>query len=113
MQSINIWINIAGAVIVALSANAVATIWAQQPNRLATWWLLAVLLISPLVFITFGLVAERAGMAVAASTIDALLTVSTICVGLLLFGEWHTATSEKLLGLTAIIIGIALIHSSH
>ena len=54
------------AVVVAVSANSISAIWAKPENR-SSIWLLAVILISPLVFIAYGLVTSRIGMAPAIS----------------------------------------------
>src|SRR3989344_3907674 len=96
------------AVVVAVSANSISAIWAKPENRLSLW-LLAVILISPLVFITYGLVTSRIGVALASSVIDSLLIVGTIAVGLVLFKEWDKIIGLQYLGMGLAIVGVLLI----
>ncbi len=95
------------AVAVALSANSLSAIWAKQDSKLSIW-LLAVVLISPFVFITYGLVTARIGVAVASGTVDALLTISTIMVGLILFKEWDKLSGFQYAGIALSLAGIVL-----
>lgn len=96
------------AVVVAVSANSISAIWAKQDNKLSIW-LVAVIVISPLVFITYGLVTSRIGVALASSVIDSLLIVGTIMVGLLLFKEWDKISSLQYAGMALALLGISLI----
>jgi len=91
------------AVVVAVSANSISAIWAKQDSKFSPW-LWAVVLISPLVFITYGLVTTRIGVALASSVIDSLMIIGSIMVGLFLFKEW-----DKILGLQYLGIGLALL----
>ena len=95
------------AVGVALLANSVSAIWARQPNRFSIW-LIAVILLSPLVFITYGIVTSKVGLSIAAGTVDSLLTLSTIAVGLIIFHEWDKLTSLQYVGIAFAIVGIFL-----
>jgi len=96
------------AVVVAVSANSISAVWAKQGNKF-TIWLLAVILISPLVFITYGLVTSRIGLALASSVIDSLLIVGTIVVGLILFKEWDKILDLQYIGMGITMLGILLI----
>ncbi|MBI2100070.1 MAG: hypothetical protein HYT48_01885 [Candidatus Vogelbacteria bacterium] len=96
------------AVMVAVSANSISAIWAKQDHKFSLW-LLAVILISPLVFITYGLVTSRIGVALASSVIDSLLIVGTIAVGLILFKEWDKILSLQYVGIVFALLGISLI----
>ena len=78
----------------------------------ASLLLAALVLISPLVFITFGLVTARMGVAIASGTIDALLTVGTVILGLLVFGEWSKLSFYQYMGLLCVFAGIVLMHFS-
>jgi len=89
--------------VVAVSANSISAIWAKQDSKFSPW-LWAVVLISPLVFITYGLVTTRIGVALASSVIDSLMIIGSIMVGLFLFKEW-----DKILGLQYLGIGLALL----
>jgi multidrug transporter EmrE-like cation transporter len=99
------WIYVAGALLIAVLANSVSAVWASKDEKFSLW-LVAVVLISPLVFITFGLVASRLGVAIGSATIDSLLTLSTIAVGLIIFGEWSKISPYQYLGIALVVIGI-------
>ena len=96
------------AVVVAVSANSISAIWAKQDNKFSIW-LLAVILISPLVFITYGLVTSRIGIALASSSIDSSMIIGSILVGLFIFGEWNKISSLQYLGMSLAIAGTILI----
>ncbi|MEK7857525.1 MAG: hypothetical protein AAB320_00165 [Elusimicrobiota bacterium] len=98
---------IAGALAIALFANSVSAVWAKQPGKVS-WPLFLMLLSSPLVFVSFGLVTARLGLAVGAGVIDSLLSVSTIAVGLILFREWDKVSSLQYLGMFLAFVGVAL-----
>jgi hypothetical protein len=109
MEKLYTWLYIALAVAVALTANTVSTIWARDDEKL-TLWLLAIIVISPLVFITFGLVTARTGLVVSSGTIDSLLTISTIVLALFVFQEWSSVSSYQYVGIGFTITGIVLMH---
>ena len=96
------------AVVVAVSANSISAIWAKQDSKFSVW-LWAVILVSPLVFITYGLVTSRIGVALASSVIDSLLVVGTIAVGLILFKEWDKILGLQYVGMAFALLGVLLI----
>jgi multidrug transporter EmrE-like cation transporter len=108
MSKMEVWLYILITVGVAVLANYFAATWGAQEHK---WSLLlvAVILVSPIVFITFGLVTNRIGVAIASGTIDSLLTVSTVLLGLVVFGEWNKISSYQYVGLLLVIIGIVLL----
>ncbi|TAL04093.1 MAG: hypothetical protein EPO08_02445 [Rhodospirillaceae bacterium] len=101
------WLYIVAATGLALLGNAISLLWATDESKYSIWLLLTVL-ISPLVFLSFGLAASRSGLAVAAGTIDSLLTIGTIAVGLVLFREWNGLSPYQYLGLALAVAGIFL-----
>ncbi len=101
------FLSILLAVAVAAIANSIAAVWARPSNRFSGWLVLLVV-ISPIVFITFGLVTTRVGVAVASGTVDALLTVTTIVIGLIAFREWNKISPIQYLGIGLALLGIAL-----
>lgn len=103
------WAYIIGALLVAVLANAVSAIWASKPHW-ANPWLVAIILLGPLVFITFGLVASRVGVALGSASLDSLLTISTIVVGLIFFGEWSKVNVYQYIGIALIVAGIIFVH---
>lgn len=108
MNKIHVWFYIVVAVFVALSANYISTIWASKENKFSSPWFLAVIIISPLVFITFGLVTAKLGLALTSGTVDALLTISTVLVGLFLFHEWNSLSLYQFTGIALSLVGIIL-----
>ena len=108
MSKIQTWPYIIVAVSVALLANSISAVWAGKENKFSSWWFLAVLLISPFVFLTFGYVTSKLGLALGSGTIDSLLTVSTIFVGLFIFGEAENLSLYQYAGVASTILGIIL-----
>lgn len=102
------WAYIIVALLVAVLANSVSAIWASKPHWMNPW-LLAVIILGPLVFVTFGLVAARVGVALGSASLDSLLTISTIVVGLVAFQEWSKLSLYQYLGLLLVVGGIMLI----
>lgn len=107
MGKMSVWLYVLIAVLVAVAANSISAVWASKATKL-NWWLLAVLLISPLVFITFGLVTAKVGLAVSSATIDSLLTFSTILVGLFVFSEWSSIATIQYVGMALTLGGVLL-----
>lgn len=109
MEKLYTWLYIALAVAIALTANAISTVWAKGDDKF-TLWLLALIVISPLVFITFGLVTARTGLVVSSGTIDSLLTISTILLALFVFQEWSAVSPYQYVGIACTVTGIFLMH---
>ncbi|MFO0702303.1 MAG: hypothetical protein U0514_00245 [Candidatus Andersenbacteria bacterium] len=97
---------IAVAVLTALIANSVSAVWASKVNKFVSPWLLVIVVVSPLVFISFGLVAEKLGLSAASATVDVLLTSTTILVGLFFFHEWGNFSMYQLFGMGLALAGI-------
>lgn len=108
MNKLQTWGYIIVAVLIALLANYISTIWATKESKFTSVWFLALVLISPLVFITFGLVTSRVGLTVTSGTVDALLTISTIIVGLFVLNEWSTFNMYQFFGIILSLLGIIL-----
>ncbi|OHA95642.1 MAG: hypothetical protein A3C62_01635 [Candidatus Zambryskibacteria bacterium RIFCSPHIGHO2_02_FULL_39_16] len=108
MAFLRTWFFILSAVLVALSANSISAVWASKEEKFSTIWFLALLIVSPLVFITFGLVTSKLGLSMTSAIVDSLLTISTILVGLFIFGEWSNVSMYQLVGILLSISGIVL-----
>ena len=107
MTRTTIWMLIAGNVALALTANAVATIWAGRDGR--DWGLLAVMVvISPVIFLSFGMVSARLGLAIGSALIDSALTICSILLGLILFGGWRDISALQYGGIGLAVAGIVL-----
>ena len=111
MEKLEVWMYILAALAIAVLGNYIGATWANKDDKLSLW-LLALLVVSPFVFITFGLVTSRLGVAVGSGTLDALLTVSTIALGLLVFHEWDKLSHYQYIGLACVLIGIILLQFS-
>jgi multidrug transporter EmrE-like cation transporter len=98
---------IVGAVAVASVGNSLSAAWAGHGYKLS-WSFYGMILISPLVFMTFGMVAGRVGLAVAAGTVDALLVATTVLIGLVFFREWSKVSILQYLGIALSVSGICL-----
>jgi uncharacterized membrane protein len=107
MNKLQLWLSIIGAVLIALTANSVSAIWASKEHKL-TLWLGAVVVIAPFVFVTFGLVASKLGLARGSATVDSLLTITTILAGLILFRESNTLSLYQYCGIVLALVGIVL-----
>lgn len=107
MTKAHLWPYILGAVLVALAANSLSAVWAGNENKF-TPWLLAVVLIAPFVFLAFGLVASRIGLAMGSAMVDSLLTISTILTGLFLFHERSSLSLYQYFGMAFAVMGIVL-----
>ena len=100
-------IIIAPAVTIAATTNSVAALWAREPYKI-TPYLFLLLLLSPLVFISFGIVTGMKGLSVSSGIIDSLLIITTMSIGLIFFGEWNKVSSMQLLGMGLAFCGILL-----
>ena len=67
-----------------------------------------ILIDSPIVFLSFGLVSAKLGLAVGSAVIDSLLTISSIALGLILFGGWRDVTLAQWVGMGLAVAGIVL-----
>lgn len=96
---------ILGAVFLAVLSDTVATMWAKGDNKFS-FYLPILFALGPLVFISFGLVTTKSGLAIASATVNSLLAISSILVGLIYFGEWEKISYLQLFGITLALLGI-------
>jgi len=108
MSKLRIWLYVISAVTVAVTANSISAIWASKEDKFTSIWFLLLIIISPLVFITFGLVTSKLGLSISSATIDSLLTVATILVGLFIFREWNNVSLYQYIGIFLTVSGIVL-----
>ncbi len=109
MNKIETILYIILAVVVAVSANYISAIWASKESKISIW-LFALIIIAPLVFITFGIVTSKLGLALTSATVDSLLTIATIFVGLIILKEWGSISLYQVIGMFFACIGIILMH---
>ena len=107
MRNLTVWLYILGALAIAVLGNSVSTIWAKGDDKFSLWFF-AVILISPLVYLSFGLVTSKVGLSIASGVVDSLLTVTTIAIGLIFFQEWSKVSVIQYIGMTLAVAGIFL-----
>jgi multidrug transporter EmrE-like cation transporter len=80
------------------------------------WWekkdtsiLLGTIVLSPLVFLSFGYVGRHFGLAVASSLTNTLIVAGPILVGLILRQEIRRLSLFQMIGMTFLIAGITLL----
>ena len=108
MSKLQIWLYILATVSVAVLANSISVIWATNKSGKFSMWLLLLIVISPFVFITFGLVASKLGLSMGSAIVDSLLTITTILVGLFIFKEWGSVSTYQYIGMLLAVSGIIL-----
>jgi multidrug transporter EmrE-like cation transporter len=106
MDKVTVWFYILLTVGLALFANSVSAVWGEQKDKFKSWWLVPVIILSPLVFVTFGLTANKIGVAISSATIDVILAVSTVFIGLIFFREWKQLSVYQYLGVGMTVIGV-------
>lgn len=87
-------------------ADTLGTVWWEQKK---TWILLAILGISPLVFLAFGYVGSHFGLAKASSLTNTLVVLGPILVGIFYRGELRQLSFVELVGMTLAVGGIVLL----
>jgi len=83
------------------------------------WWekkdlsiLLGTILLSPLVFLSFGYVGRHFGLAMASSLTNTLIVAGPILVGLIFRQEIRRLTPSQMIGMTLLVAGITLLACS-
>lgn len=102
-----VWILVIGNVALAVTADTVSTLWAKG-EKVNTLWFWLILLLGPAVFLSFGQIAHRTGLAVASSVANTLLVLTSMSVGLIFFNEWRNITTIQYVGMGLAIAGIIL-----
>ncbi len=103
-----LWVlAIISSVGLAALADSVSVLWAKGESKLSMY-LLFLFLLGPLVFITFGLVTTKSGLAIASGVVNSLLVITSISIGLFVFGEWSRISVSQYIGMGLAIAGIAL-----
>ena len=101
------WFSIAAAVALASLSDSVSALWAQGENKFSIYFFL-LLLLGPLMFISFGLVTSKVGLAIASGVVNSLIVVTSILVGLFFFGEWSKISPSQYVGMVLAIVGTVL-----
>lgn len=87
-------------------ADTLGTVWWEKKEN---WQLAAILLLAPVVFLSFGYVGSHFGLAKASSLTNTLIVIGPILVGILFRGELRQLSGIEIFGITLAVLGIALL----
>lgn len=107
MRILTWWLLVLGAVALAATADAVSALWARGESKLSMP-LAFLFVLGPLVFVTFGLVTTRVGLAITSGVVNTLLVVTSMAIGLFFFGESARLSFAQYLGMAFAVTGIVL-----
>jgi multidrug transporter EmrE-like cation transporter len=100
------WAAVLACAALSTLADTLGTSWWEQ-KRL--WMLLAILGLSPLVFLAFGYVGSHFGLAKASSLTNTLVVIGPILVGIIFRGELRQLSALELAGIVLALTGITLL----
>jgi len=86
--------------------DTLGTVWWEQRRM---WMLVAVLGLSPLVFLAFGYVGSHFGLAKASSLTNTLVVIGPILFGVLFRGELRQLSVVQVAGMALALVGIILL----
>ncbi len=101
------WLAVICAVAIAALADSVSALWARQPHKLSIYFVL-LLLLGPLVFMAFGIVTTKFGLAITSAVVNSLLVLTSITVGLVAFNEWQSVSVLQYVGMALAVTGVGL-----
>jgi multidrug transporter EmrE-like cation transporter len=100
------WSAVLACAALSTITDTLGTVWWEQKNP---WVLLAILGLSPLVFLAFGYVGSHFGLAKASSLTNTLVVIGPILVGILFRGELRQLSPVEILGMALAVGGIVLL----
>ena len=86
--------------------DTLGTTWWEQKKL---WMLLAIVGLSPLVFLAFGYVGSQFGLAKASSLTNTLVVIGPILVGIIFRGELRQLSAVEITGIAMAVAGIVLL----
>lgn len=107
MKNILWFFAIIGAVAIAALADSVSTLWAKGENKFSIY-LFLIFILGPLVFISFGYVTSKVGLAITSGVVNSLLVLTSMSIGLFIFQEWNKLSTFQYIGMLFALIGIIL-----
>jgi len=87
-------------------ADTLGTVWWEKKEN---WQLAAILLLAPVVFLSFGYVGSHFGLAKASSLTNTLIVIGPILVGILFRGELRQLSGIEIFGMALAVLGIVLL----
>ena len=100
------WSAVLACAALSTIADTLGTTWWEQKKL---WMLLAIVGLSPLVFLTFGYVGSQFGLAKASSLTNTLVVIGPILVGIFLRGELRQLSAVEVAGMALAVAGIILL----
>ena len=100
------WPAVLACAALSTLTDTLGTVWWEQKK---TWMLLAILALSPLVFLAFGYVGSHFGLAKASSLTNTLVVIGPILVGILFRGELRQLSAVEVAGMALAVAGIVLL----
>ncbi|MBM4455224.1 MAG: hypothetical protein FJ411_02405 [Verrucomicrobia bacterium] len=100
------WSAVLACAALSTLADTLGTVWWEQKK---SWVLLAMIGLSPLVFLAFGYVGSRFGLAKASALTNTLVVLGPILVGIFFRGELRQLSSVELVGMGLAVAGITLL----
>ncbi len=101
------FVLIISAAALASLADSISTVWAKT-QRFDSWWFVALCLVSPLVFMAFGYVTSKLGLAITSAIVNSLIVVFSVVVGLWIFGDWHRVSTIQYIGMALSLAGMTM-----
>ena len=100
------WSAVLACAALSTVTDTLGTTWWEQKKL---WMLLAILGLSPLVFLAFGYVGSQFGLAKASSLTNTLVVIGPIVVGIFLRGELRQLSAVEVAGMALAVAGIILL----
>ena len=102
------WAAVLLCALLSTLTDTLGTLWWEKKDLSI---LLGTVLLSPLVFLSFGYVGRHFGLAMASSLTNTLIVVGPILVGLILRQEIRRLTMPQMIGMALLVAGITLLAS--
>jgi len=100
------WSVVIACAALSTLVDTLGTVWWEQKRM---WVLVAILGVSPLVFLAFGYVGSHFGLAKASSLTNTLVVIGPILVGILFRGELRQLSGVEVAGMALAFAGIILL----
>ena len=102
------WAAVLLCALLSTLTDTLGTLWWEKKDLSI---LFGTVLLSPLVFLSFGYVGRHLGLAMASSLTNTLIVVGPILVGLILRQEIRRLTMPQMIGMALLVAGITLLAS--
>ena len=100
------WIAVLVCTLLSTLTDTLGTIWWERKQ---TSVLIATILLSPLVFLSFGYIGSHFGLARASSLTNTLIVAGPILIGITFRHELRQLALPQIIGMGFILVGITLL----